>query len=126
MKNPDWAAAAARLRAYASPSVLDAKRAADDADRTVISRFLDWQGATETNRNAIERARLGVPADIPDGHVAMEALQAVRQAADAASAADEALRAAIWDDMHTRPSLRQNAPRQNALPGAERPQLPPA
>jgi hypothetical protein len=85
-----------------------------------MTKFLEWQAVTETIRVASEQASIGLRVSVPTGATAMEAFEAIRKVADAARVADEALQAAIWEDLQMSPSSRQLA-----KPGVDRGPHPP-
>ena len=102
IRTPEWRDVEMRLRAYASPPVLDALRASERANSGVEHAFQNWRWMSDNADGD------------PDGPTASDviaALHAVKPAIQDANRKDEALLEAIRADLHLRPS------QSIALPG---------
>ena len=101
-KLPDEVGVEMRLLACASEQVLAASRAAEAANGSAETAYLDWGTLSDLARQSLP--------DSPVHDEAIAARKAIRSAVDEATKADEALLDAIRADLHSRPSQGTSLP----------------
>jgi hypothetical protein len=110
-KSPDespvnWAELLGQLFAYASPGVLTALTAANDADLETRARYREWQEMATQEVDANAAGGSGHRADITETPTVIDAAQALALAIQAADDKDDVLIAAIHADLALKPVRR--------------------